>query len=178
MSSEPAMDQNELTVQVQRLAGRAFLNCLALEESLKSLLSLMAQMRVGDLIPEDAKGILDGQKRLTSGQASARILQNTQQATNFDQLLDVAIRARNELVHQLPCRCWMVKNASEFQALAATAKGLTKEVADGVDVLRLMIRALIEVLVQESPHLITPEQRSQLEQLHLPGKLELTVTYR
>jgi hypothetical protein len=71
----------------------------------------------------------------------------------------------------------MVKNASEFQALAAKAKGLTKGVADGVDVLRLMIRALIEVLVQESPHLITPEQRSQLEQLHLPGKLEITVTY-
>ena len=166
MNSEPAMDQHELTVQVQRLAGRASLDCLDLEESLKTVLAVLCQMGVGDLTPADAKGILDGQKQLTSGQARSAILENIEQEKNLGQVLESAVKARNELVHQLPCRCWMVKNDTEFQSLAAQVKALTKKVTDGVDMLRLVIRALIEVLLQENPHLITPEQRSQLEQVH------------
>ena len=166
MSAEPAVDQDELARQVQRLAGRAFLNCLDLEESLKTVLAVLCQMGVGDLTPDDAKGILDGQKQLTSGQARSTILDNIEREKNLGRVLKSAVEARNELVHQLPSSRWMVKNATEFQALATKVKELTRRVTDGVDILRLLLRALIEVLLQERPHLCTPEIRSQLAQAH------------
>jgi hypothetical protein len=173
VSAEPAVDQDELARQVQRLAGRAFLQLLDLEESLKTVLAVLCQMGVGDLTPDDAKGILDGQKQLTSGQARSTILDNIEREKNLGQVLESAVKARNELVHQLPSSRWMVKNAAEFQALATKVKELTRRVTDGVDILRLFMRALIEVLLRERPHLCTPEMRNQLAQAH-PN---LTVTF-
>ncbi len=174
MSAEPAVDQDELARQVQRLAGRAFLHCLHLEEGLKSLLSVMTVMGVGNLKPADAAGILNGDRKLTSGQARSDILRHLDSERNFAQPIDLGVTARNEIIHHIHFSRWMVNDTAELQQLATTVKELTKRIAVATDAIRLVARALIEVLFREHPHLCTPEMRNQLAQVPWAGRIEIT----
>jgi hypothetical protein len=164
MSPSQPPDHDEIVRQVQRLAGRAFLSCSQLEEHLKRLLKFMATLKVGNLKPADTEGILNGDRKLTSGQVFKEILANTQGNELWPELVEQALAARNKLIHGILFSRWAaVSNAEDLENLKAELKPLVNQVHDGVEAIQFLFKGYGEWFLHHHPERRTPEWQRFIE---------------
>lgn len=135
-----------------------FLNCARLEESLKVLLGAMAAVHAGKLVPADATPILNGTRKLTSGMVYKEILDHLHASTNWTDMVEQALAARNRLIHHYRFSRWdRITTADELQHLEAELKPLVSQVHQGVEVIMPMIKGLLAMIVEQFPHLKAEE---------------------
>ena len=169
----PSLQHDEIVRQVQRLAGRAFLSCMHFEEHLKHVLKVMAEMRIGKLKPSDAEGILDGSRKLTSGQAYRMILANLDGPGNMVEAIECALAARNQLIHAFPFhRCAHIKSAEHLKAVQDEIQPLCDQLHEGVEMLQRMLKILIVIMARNCPAMKNPESHRRLEK-----ELNLRIIY-